>query len=284
MMSHPEKEVLPPQWEALARTFVQAERIFCFEDDSDLPITARKFSSQDAHELQLRLLPNRPPHVPGYDLVAVSYPAAIVGGDHFNFCPVGGDKVGILIFDVSGKGPPAALVAARLRSIFRTQSWGNRDVRDVLSRAHAFLCRILPPAHFVTAIYGILDPKSRQFSFARAGHEPLLHVHAGQENTTEVEMHAPMGLPLGVGTHTEFLELLETQTLQLERGDRLLFFTDGLTEARDALANEFGMERIIMTLRASQGDDIPLLCDTVARFCEGQAPHDDLTLLSLSVR
>ncbi len=279
-MSHPKEEELPPQWEALARTFVRAERVFCFEDDEDLPITARKFSPRDAHELQMRLLPTRPPRIAGYNLEAVSFPAAVVGGDHFNFCPVGGDRVGILIFDVSGKGTPAALLAARLRSIFRTQTWGNRDVRDVLVRAHDFLCRVLPPAHFVTAIYGILDPQSRHFTFARAGHEPLLHLHA--ENG-EVEPHAPTGLPLGIGTHAEFLELLEVQTLQLERGDRLLFFTDGLTEARDALDNEFGMDRIVQVLRTSDGDDIPLMCDTVTQFCEGQPPHDDLTLLSLAV-
>lgn len=280
VMLDSKEENLPPQWEALARTFVRAERVFCFEDDADLPIAGRKFTSQDAQELQLRLLPTRPPHVVGYNLEAVSFPAAIVGGDHFNFCAVSGDRVGILIFDVSGKGPAAALVAARLRSIFRTQTWGNRDVCDVLSRAHDFLCRVLPPAHFVTAIYGILDPKTREFSFARAGHEPLIQVHS---QTAEVEIHAPMGLPLGIGDHSEFLEILEKQTIHLDSGDRLLFFTDGLTEARDPEANEFGMERIIDTLLASQGDDISLLRDTVARFCEGEAPHDDLTLLSLSV-
>lgn len=279
-MPQSKEEALPPQWEALARTFVKAERVFCFEDDGDLPITARKFSPHDAHELQMRLLPARPPRIAGYHLEAVSFPAAIVGGDHFNFCPVGGERVGILIFDVSGKGAPAALLAARLRSIFRTQTWGNRDVRDVLVRAHDFLCRVLPPAHFVTAIYGILDPQSRQFTFSRAGHEPLLHLQAA---TGEVVPHAPMGLPLGIGTHEEFSELLEIQTLRLERGDRLLFFTDGLTEARDALANEFGLERIIRVLRASDGDDISMLCDTIAHFCQDQPPHDDLTLLSLAV-
>ena len=244
-----------------------------------MPIFARQFSSQDAHELQMRLLPTRPPLVAGYHFAGVSVPAALVGGDHFNFLACGGDRIGLLLFDVSGKGALAALVAARLRAIFRTQSWGNRDARDVVRRANDFLLRVVPPANFVTAIYGILELKSRHFHFVRAGHEPLLLRRANGE----IETLAPTGFPLGLLPNREFTADLEIQSVQLESGDRLLFFSDGLTETMNPCGQEFGLERILQTLSTSQGDDLHELQSAVTEFAQDAPQHDDLTLLSVEV-
>ena len=205
-----------------------------------------------------------------------------MGGDHFNFLSVSGDSIGLLLFDVSGKGAPAALVAARLRAIFRTQAWGNHDVRDVLARAHEFLLRVLPPASFVTAIYAILNPTKRTLTWGRAGHEPLLRISPDSVGN-RIELGTSSGLPLGIGTRAEFCELLEIETWHLEPGERVLLFSDGLTEAQDALRNEFGLERILGTLKNSDGDDIAALQNAVSSFV-GLAPaHDDITMLSLAV-
>ncbi len=256
---------------------VRAERIFAFEEHEDLPIFARRFSPRD---LQLHLLPTRPPVIAGFDFSAISIPAALVGGDHFNFLSVGGDCTGILLFDVSGKGAVAALLASRLRSIFRAQAWGNRDPRDVMLRANDFLLRLIPPANFVTAIYGVLDAKKRVFTFARAGHEPLLHRRANGE----IETLAPHGMPLGIVERAEFASLLETQQIKLEAGERLLMFSDGLTEAMNEDEDEFGMERILQTLSATKNDDIGALHSAVETFV-GQAPqHDDITILGLQAK
>jgi len=268
--------------ESVVESARRAGRIFAFEDERDLPILAREFSPADALELQLHWLPTRPPKIEGFELNAVSFPAALVGGDHFNFMAVGGERVGLLLFDVSGKGAPAAIVAARLRAIFRTQTWGNRDVRDVLGRAHEFLLRVLPPASFVTAIYAVLDPDKRTLTWARAGHEPLMRVTPGKD-ANAIQLGTASGLPLGIGTREEFLDLLEPQTWHLERGERILLFTDGLTEAQDALRNEFGIERILGTLRDSKDDDISALQSAVTQFVGNAPPHDDLTMLSLAV-
>ena len=263
---------------------IRGDRIFRFEDADDLPIIARQFTPGDAHELQTRLLPTRAPKLEGYSFGAVSIPAAVVGGDHFNFLSAGGDALGLLLFDVSGKGAQAALVAARLRAIFRTQAWGNHDVRDVLTRAHEFLLRVLPPAHFVTAIYAILDPTKRTLTWGRAGHEPLLRITpTSGAGGNILDMGTASGLPLGIGTRAEFGELLEIQTWHLAPGERVLLFSDGLTEAQDAMRNEFGIERIFNTLRDSTGDDIAALQTAVANFVGLAPPHDDLTMLSLSV-
>lgn len=266
-------------WEGNSDVLVRAERIFAFEEANDLPIFARQFSSHDAHELQMRLLPTRPPLLAGYHFTGVSVPAALVGGDHFNFLACGGDKIGLLMFDVSGKGALAALVAARLRAIFRTQTWGNRDARDVVARANEFLLRVVPPANFVTAIYGILELKSRHFHFVRAGHEPLLLRRADGS----IETLAPSGFPLGLLPSRDFSGELEVQSVQLESSDRLLLFTDGLTETMNWDGQEFGLERILATLSASQGDDLHELQSAVTQFAQGAPQHDDLTLLSVEV-
>jgi len=268
--------------ESVVESARRAGRIFAFEDERDLPILAREFSPADALELQLHLLPTRPPKIEGFRLDAVSFPAALVGGDHFNFMAVGGERVGLLLFDVSGKGAPAAIVAARLRAIFRTQTWGNRDVRDVLGRAHEFLLRVLPPASFVTAVYAILDPEKQTLTWARAGHEPLMRITPGKDANI-IQLGTASGLPLGIGTREEFLDLLEPQTWHLEHGERVLLFTDGLTEAQDALRNEFGIDRILGTLRDSKDDDISALQSAVTQFVGNAPPHDDLTMLSLAV-
>ena len=273
------KALIATGWEGKSDVLVRAERIFAFEEPGDLPIFARQFSSQDARELQMRLLPTRPPLVPGYRFAGVSVPAALVGGDHFNFLSCGGDKIGLLMFDVSGKGALAALVAARLRAIFRTQTWGNRDARDVVSRANDFLLRVVPPANFVTAIYGILELKSRHFHFVRAGHEPLLlRRHNGR-----IETLAPAGFPLGLLPSRDFIAGMEIQTVQLESGDRLLLFTDGLTETMNENGDEFGLERILQTLRNSDGDDLHELQSAVIEFAQNAPQHDDLTILSVEV-
>lgn len=256
---------------------IRAERIFLFESEDDLLITSRQRAPESAHDVQLRLLPTRPPQIDGFSIDAISIPAQEVGGDHFNFFSAGGDRLGVLIADVSGKGMPAALLATLLRATFRTQTWGNHDVHDVLTRANAFLSRVLPMGTFITAIYGILDVPSRRFTYGRAGHEPLLFKSAGGE----IRLLTPFGLPLGVASDADFRGVLEVESIQLQPGDRLLLYTDGLTEAMNCGREEFGTSRILDALAASGGDDIAALRQSIDRHCGDSEPHDDLTMVSI---
>lgn len=198
---------------------------------------------QIARDIQQRLLPDHCPTVPGFEIAARGTSALEVGGDYYDFFWVDDDHLGIVVADVSGKGVYAALVVAMIRSAFRTQAPGNPDVRDVLARVNAFISEDLRRDMFVTCVYGILEISTRRFSWARAGHEPILVAHP--ENNIDVLM--PDGFALGLIGSPDFSEMLEVKTIELHSGDRLLMFTDGLTEAMNSQGEEFGMDRILQS-------------------------------------
>lgn len=199
---------------------------------------------QIARDIQQRLLPERCPIVEGFQIAARGTSAMEVGGDYYDFFWVDDDHLGIVVADVSGKGVYAALVVAMIRSAFRTQAPGNFDVRDVLSRVNTFISEDLRRDMFVTCVYGILEVSTKKFSWARAGHETLLWAHPDHT----VEMLSPEGFALGIIGAPEFSELLEVQTIEMHPGDRLLMFTDGLTEAMNSSGEEFGMDRVLESL------------------------------------
>ncbi len=208
---------------------------------------------QIARDIQKQLLPDSCPTVPGFEICAHANSATEVGGDYYDFFWVDDDHLGILVADVSGKGVSAALVVAMIRSAFRAQAPGNTDVRDVLSRVNSFITGDLRANMFVTCVYGILEISTKKFSWGRAGHEPLLVAHPEKN----IDILSPYGFALGIIGAPEFADLLEIETIELHSGDRVLLFTDGLTEAMNSKGEEFGMDRILETLNWKE--DILLL-------------------------
>lgn len=199
---------------------------------------------QIAHDIQQRLLPDRCPNVPGFEIGAYGAAATEVGGDYYDFFEVDADHLGIVVADVSGKGVHACLVVAMIRSAFRIQAKNNLDVKDVLQSVNDFIGNDLPRDMFITCVYGILEVSTRRFTWARAGHEPLILAHL--DDSTDVL--APAGFALGVLGSPDFDQMLEVDSLILQSGDRILLFTDGLTEAMNAKGEEFGMQRILRVL------------------------------------
>lgn len=259
---------------------------------------------QIARDIQKRLLPDHCPTVPGFEIAARCSSALEVGGDYCDFFWVDDDHLGIVVADVSGKGVYAALVVAMIRSAFRTQAVGNHDVRDVLSRVNTFIAEDLRRDMFVTCAYGILEISTKKFSWARAGHEPIIVTHSrGTAECAErpVDILSPDGFALGVIGAPEFQDLLEVQTIILHSGDRLLMFTDGLTEAMNSKGEEFGMENILQSLadptpsngsifedaifdseHDSEPDEMKHLEEAVQTHV-GDAPQsDDLTIVYLA--
>ena len=191
-----------------------------------------------ARAIQSRLLTDKCPVIPGYALAARGSSATEVGGDYSDFFWVDDDRLGIVVADVSGKGVPAALTVAMMRSVFRTQARGNRDVRAVLASVNEFMGQDLRRDMFITCVYGILEIPTRKFSWARAGHEPLLAAHP----QTTIDILKPEGFALGVIESPAFEEMLEVQTVELNPGDRRLIFTGGVTEAMNSEGEEFGAQ------------------------------------------
>lgn len=255
---------------------------------------------QIARDIQQRLLPEHCPTIPGFEIAARGTSALEVGGDYYDFFWVDEDHLGIVVADVSGKGVYAALVVAMIRSAFRTQAMGNHDVRDVLSRVNAFIEADLRRDMFVTCVYGILEISTKKFSWARAGHEPLVVTHNDAAHT--VDILSPDGFALGVIGSPDFSDLLEVNTIELHSGDRLLMFTDGLTEAMNSQGEEFGMDRILSCLADQtpifqNGHNLPhvaggptdhepdemLHLDEAVSLHVGDAPQsDDLTIVYLA--
>jgi phosphoserine phosphatase RsbU/P len=230
-----------------------------------------------ARDVQRAMIPDAPPQIKGFDIAARLEPALNLSGDFYDYIPLSPDRVGILVGDVAGKGVRAAMgmAAARsiLRSVARRGGGPSRVLRDANLRLHRDLGRQL----LLTLVYAVLDPKTKTLNYCNAGHNPPLLVKAsGKWKALKTG-----GLLLGVFDKQQY----KSETLRLEKGDALFFYTDGLTEAHTPQPNriEFGEARILdfllehRHLRASA--IIEAFFNHIEEFTTGAHQHDDLTLV-----
>lgn len=228
-----------------------------------------------ARRIQQSLLPEHAPVVAGYDLAGLSLPAETVGGDYFDFIPIGEHRLALCVGDVVGKGLPASLLMANTQATLRGQT-GPDVASDVcLERANRFLHRTLRPGAFVTLFYGILDASTHRVHSANAGHNRPLLLRA--DGAVERLEHG--GLVLGALAGSAYEEAVHT----LGPGDVLLVYSDGLTEAMDDAREEFGEARTMEVLRAHRDASAAALVDALVaavRTHAGGVPQsDDITLL-----
>lgn len=233
---------------------------------------------EEARLIQRGLLPAKLPDVPGYGLAGGWQPASGVGGDCYDVLAFQGHQVGISIADVCGKGLPAALLMSNLQAAVRAFAQDTARPHSVCASVNRLLCRNMISGRFVTFCYVRLDGPNRTLSYSIAGHNPPILVRGDGE----VTRLSTGGTVLGVFPETAF----EEQTLTLGEGDRLVLFTDGVTEARNAEGEEFGDEGLIdaicrhRTLPAAALQQ--KLFDEALGFAEGRF-QDDATLIVLSV-
>ncbi|MCU0771584.1 MAG: SpoIIE family protein phosphatase [Verrucomicrobia bacterium] len=238
-----------------------------------------------ASEIQRMLQPQHSPVLRNLSVVGQSRPAYRVGGDHYDFIELGGSRLGVLIADVSGKGVTGALVMAICHAIVRTHAARHLQPADAVKEFRRLLIEDIPEDRFITLTYGILDTETREFRFARAGHDPLLCYRAA---SGAVEVLSPKGGAIGLDRTDRFDRSLEQQSITLAPGDTIVLFTDGLTEAENPEGDEFSLNRL-KALIAERGsytaaDLGRVIYEGVEAFAKGAPPLDDQTLVVIKAR
>lgn len=233
---------------------------------------------KEAQDIQEGLLPKEIPQIPGIEVAGNWRPARIVGGDYFDVLRFSDTRMAVCIADVSGKGISAALLMSNLQAVVRAFAAEHVRPRDLMSKVNRLMCANIMPGRFVTVFYALLDTSQGKITFCNAGHNPPVLVH---------EDHTWQHLSTGGSIVAAFAEAqYEEQEIALRPGDRLVMFTDGVTEAANADQTEFGEERVIETLLACHSLSVhefqSRLLDQLAGWTGGEF-QDDATVLVLSV-
>jgi sigma-B regulation protein RsbU (phosphoserine phosphatase) len=231
-----------------------------------------------ATQIQKSFLPAERPAVPGLRFFDYYASAGQVGGDYFDYVPLPGDRLAVAVGDVSGKGVTAALLMARLSAAARFCLATEPSVAAAVRQLNASLTPVCGDGRFITFAAGIIHLPSFELTLVNAGHMPLLRKTRGGE--VEEVGAAAVGIPLGV-----FDRPYEATVARLEPGDVLLFYSDGVTEARDPRGRMYGPDRLREVLRATPGDAEAVgrvVLTDVQAFAAGRPPGDDLTLVCVS--
>jgi phosphoserine phosphatase RsbU/P len=240
-----------------------------------------------ARRAQLRMLPDAPPSVPGISISAVCHPSKDVGGDLYDFMDLPEGKIGVVVADVSGKGVPASLYMTLTKGLLESIIEYKTDPGDILREVNLRLYEVCRRKTFVTMFLGVIDPVRMTLSYARAGHNPTVIHRSGGASEPKTWMLKSPGMGLGLNSGKIFGHSLKVETLQLERGDKLFFYSDGITEAMNEKRDEYGEDRLMTLaertngLSAEQSRDAVM--SDVAEFLGPVHPQDDQTLVVLQI-
>jgi sigma-B regulation protein RsbU (phosphoserine phosphatase) len=230
-----------------------------------------------ARDIQLAMLPGGVHQAGDAVVCGVTRPANTVGGDFYDILQRPDGRWVIALGDVSGKGSPAALLMALLVAMLRTLVDEGLETSRLLTRLNAQVCRHSPGSRFITLFYGLYDPAAGRLQFVNAGHLPPIVQH--RDGRFERVGTAGGGYALGMFEHAKY----ETREMQLEPGDSLVLFSDGITEAEDAKGRPFEEAGIEQVLTASSGSDPDAigraLLGAVERHARDARLADDLTAL-----
>lgn len=231
-----------------------------------------------AAEIQMSILPDTLPLVEGFDFGGRILPARQVGGDFYDVFILDNHKVGILIGDVADKGVPSAIFMARAHALIIAEADSVISPGDVLRRVNRHITRLEKSTQFVTALYGVLDIDSGEFSYARAGHEPPLMLNP--DGSVHRLPHKP-GMALGLWDDIT----LDEYSLHLPKGSTMVMFTDGMTDCRNPKGEAYGLERIKQTMEKLVSLPAQLSCDrlfdSLMEYQSGAKQDDDVTLLAV---
>jgi sigma-B regulation protein RsbU (phosphoserine phosphatase) len=250
------------QKEALART-VQQQR-----DDllKDVELAA---------QVQRLFLPSSKPAIPGLEIAGMMYPARGVGGDYYDYFPVDTHTTQVIVADVAGKGVSAALLMSATAAAMRLEANHDRNLLEQVERLNSGILSVSDADRFVTLLVAEIDAQKRTLRYVNCGHNPALLFRAETSALSLLSSSCP---PIGLSPD----EICELASADLSPGDVVVFYTDGVTEAENRLGEEFGMERLSVTVRSgsslSAEDLMSNIYNAAADFC-GDNFNDDVTIL-----
>jgi sigma-B regulation protein RsbU (phosphoserine phosphatase) len=231
-----------------------------------------------ARNIQQQLIPKSFPKIEGFEIAGINIPSKHVGGDYFDIIKIGETKYGVAIADVSGKGIPAALIMSNLQASLRALAQQvNTSICDIISRINNIIHENTESDKFITFFYGILDVSTGEFTYSNAGHNPPYLIKSDNSITLLTEG----GVLLGIMKEVKYKEA----TIRLEHGDRVVMYTDGVTEAINKKEEEFGEKRLEEIIKTNQNlsplELIEKIKMAVKQFSEGLAQSDDITIMAI---
>ena len=233
-----------------------------------------------AKGIQQSFLPDSAPVIQGFDLDGYNLPALEVGGDFYDFIPLDTDHYGLVIADVSGKGVPAALFMALSRTLVRASAHSIDDPVSSIREANGHIFQDSETSMFVTLFYAVLDCREKILTFVNAGHNPPIHIDA---DSGGVKLLNAEGIALGVLDKIT----LVSEKIQLQSGDIIVLYTDGVTEAINEKDEEFGIERLTRCVEKNIGatskEIINSIIQEIIAFAGIQPQFDDITIMVLKV-
>jgi phosphoserine phosphatase RsbU/P len=250
-------------------------------DHQELALQFRRQEQEraEAHAIQEGLLPKSVPQQPGYEIAGAWQPAQSIGGDYYDVLSFDESTLGLCIADVAGKGLPAAILMSNLQAAVRGLASPSLSPEGLCQRLNSLVCHNTGSDRFITFFYAQLDGPQRLLRYTNAGHNAPIVLH---RDGSHERLEAGGGV-LGVFPHQVFA----AGSARLAPGDRVLLFTDGVTEAYDAEGVEFGEARLLNVLREHSAASASALQQKIlaaaGEFSRGQW-HDDATLLVLAVQ
>ena len=249
------------------RTQIEQGQLRRREHDRDHQL---RLELNEAREIQRGLMPSRMPNLRGFSLASAWQPAHDVSGDYLGAFNVGESHAVLCVADVAGKGFPAALLMSNMQAALKSFASESISTSELCGKLNRLMCSNTPLQKFVTCFYGDLDVANRTLTFTNAGHNPPMLIGSTGE-CTRLEEGGPV---IGAFAASAYAE----RQVKLTSGDKLLLFTDGVTETRNADGEEFGEERLLECLRAFSGRNAAelrtIILNKVREFCDGEFDDD----------
>jgi len=236
---------------------------------------------QMAVQIQQSLLPEKVPDARNVDIASYFNPTDAVGGDYYDYIMFDDQNIGVVIADVSGHGPSAALVMTMLKGILHSITHKFVSADQTLMELNSIVNRIVPPEMFVTMMFLIFDLKEKILRFSNAGHNPLLYYNKKENNCSSLELS---GCALNLTKDAKYL----LKEIPFNVGDIFLAYTDGVIEATNDKIEMFGIERLIKKLAEEKDNSVNEIISHIKEQIEiysgNKPPEDDVVLITIKIK